>query len=128
METALAKAHYDFSELIEKARLENPIDHETAAVFPQRVFINDRAAADATVIEIQALDRLGLLYDCFMVIAEHGLQITHSRIMTEKGAAIDSIFVTDAAGEKVEDTEKLAALEQDLKKVLELPGPTKTAS
>ena len=48
--------------------------------------------------------------------------------MTEKGAAIDSIFVTDAAGEKVEDTEKLAALEQDLKKVLELPGPTKTAS
>jgi [protein-PII] uridylyltransferase len=128
METAMAKEHYDFSDLIEKARLENPIDQEAAAVFPQCVFINDRAAVDATVIEIQALDRLGLLYDCFMVIAEHGLQITHSRIMTEKGAAIDSIFVTNAAGEKVEDEEMLAALEQDLQKVLELPSLVEKAS
>ncbi|MCH1502076.1 MAG: [protein-PII] uridylyltransferase [Verrucomicrobiales bacterium] len=128
METAMAKKHYDFSDLIEKTRLENPIDHEAAAVFPQRVFINNRAAADETVIEIQALDRLGLLYDCFMVIADHGLQITHSRIITEKGAAIDSIFVTNAAGEKIEDEEKLAALKRDLQRVLELPVPAEKAS
>ena len=51
MDTALGEQDYDFSNLIAKARRENPIDPETASFFPQRVFINDRAAVDATVIE-----------------------------------------------------------------------------
>lgn len=123
MDTALKQENYDFSAIIAKARRENPIDPETAAFFPQRVFINDRAATDATVVEIQALDRLGLLYDCFMVIAAHGLKVTHSRIVTEKGAAIDSIFVTNAEGQKVEDRDRLTALQESLESAIALPQP-----
>ncbi|MGY8686857.1 MAG: hypothetical protein ACKVHP_03840, partial [Verrucomicrobiales bacterium] len=121
MELSLSDKGYDFRKVIAKARRANPIDPETAEFFPQRVFINNELTAEANVIEIQALDRLGLLHDCFMVIARHGLEVTHSRIVTEKGAAIDSIFVTTADNKKVEDEVLLGALEKDLEAVLALP-------
>ena len=121
MEEAFHEEDYDFSKLIAKARRQNPIDAAAAQFFPQRVFINNELTAEASVIEIQALDRLGLLYDCFMVIARHGMEVTHSRIITEKGAAIDSIFVTNPEGKRVEDAALLAALQADLETAIALP-------
>ena len=56
------------------------------------------------------MDRIGLLYDVFMAIGNLGLEITNARINTEKGAAIDSFFVTDARGLKIEDTNLLYQL------------------
>ena len=128
MDLALAEDEYDFSKHIAKARRQNPIDHATAAFFPQRVFINNEMTTEANVIEIQALDRIGLLYDCFMAIARHGLEVTHSRIVTEKGAAIDSIFVTTPDKKKVEDDAVLDALEKELEEVIALPLPAKATS
>lgn len=128
MDDAFQEEDYDFDKLIAKARRQNPIDAETAQFFPQRVFINNELTTEASVIEIQALDRLGLLYDCFMVIGRHGLEITHSRIMTEKGAAIDSIFVTTADGKQVEDSEVLEALQRELEEAIALPAPGKVAN
>lgn len=110
----------DFSELIAEVRRKNPIDVAESQFFPQRVFINNGLTPEATVVEVQALDRLGLLYDCFSVIARHGFEITQSRIMTEKGAAIDSIFVKDGQGKQIEDEAKLAALRKDLEVAIAL--------
>jgi [protein-PII] uridylyltransferase len=70
---------------------------------PQRAYVNNDIHPDYSVIEIQALDRLGLLYDIFGVIADFQLDITNSRISTTRGAAIDSFFVVDKHGKKITD-------------------------
>ncbi|MDB4644294.1 hypothetical protein OAF59_01340, partial [bacterium] len=67
-----------------------------------------------TVIELQALDRIGLLHDVFRTVNAHGLKTVHSRICTEKGAALDSIFVSTQEGGKLTDQEAMDRLENDL--------------
>jgi [protein-PII] uridylyltransferase len=69
---------------------------------------------DHTVIELQALDRIGLLYDVFLAIGQLGLNIAHARINTEKGVALDSIYVQNSAGEKISDKQVLATLKKRL--------------
>ena len=78
--------------------------------FPAYVSVSNKSHPEFTVIEFQAVDRIGLLYDVFMAIGNLGLEITNARINTEKGAAIDSFFVTDARGLKIEDTNLLYQL------------------
>jgi [protein-PII] uridylyltransferase len=53
------------------------------------------------VVEIETEDRLGLLYIISQTLAELGLDISAARIATERGAAIDSFYVSDADGVKV---------------------------
>ncbi len=121
MADSCTQSSFDFTKLIAKARRKNPIDAPEAAFFPQRVLIDNDSVADATAIEIQAIDRLGLLYDCFMAIGRRDLEVTHSRIVTEKGAAIDKIYVTTPAGTKLRDAAELDALQAELEAVIALP-------
>jgi len=51
-----------------------------------------------------------LLHDVFMAVGRLGLGVTHARINTEKGAAIDTIYVQDEQGHKLTDKEKLDEL------------------
>ena len=46
--------------------------------------------------------------------------------MTEKGAAIDTIFVRTPEGSQVGDSEALAALQRDLEAAISLIEPEKT--
>jgi [protein-PII] uridylyltransferase len=66
------------------------------------------------VAELQVVDRLGLLYDLFMAIGKLDLSVTHARISTEKGVAIDAIYIQNAAGDKLRDKEELDTLKQAL--------------
>jgi [protein-PII] uridylyltransferase len=71
-----------------------------------------------TTVDIQAVDRIGLLYDVFSTIGSLGLEITHARIGTEKGAAIDSLCVTTASGGRVTDPGVLAELKRGLTRAI----------
>lgn len=77
---------------------------------PQRVYVNNNLSTDHTVLELQLVDRLGLLYDIFMAIGKLGLSVTHARINTEKGVAIDTIYVKDENDLKIVEREKLDEL------------------
>lgn len=85
----------------------------TISVPVRAVLMNDRHPQCST-IEIQALDRIGLLHDIFHTINSHGLTTVHARICTEKGAAVDTFYVTTADGRKVEDNALITALESEL--------------
>ena len=54
-------------------------------------------------------------------LGELGLEVTQSRIMTEKGAAIDTIYIKTPAGTKVTDAELLTQLQNALNEVIALP-------
>ena len=64
------------------------------------------------------MDRLGLLYDLFIAIGKLDLSVTHARINTEKGVAIDAIYIQTAKGDKLRDKESLSVLQQALDKAV----------
>ena len=60
-------------------------------------------------------DRLGLLYDLVSCLGRNNVYITLSRISTDKGAAIDTFYVTDATTRgKITDAKRIEQLQQAL--------------
>jgi len=90
---------------------------------PVRAAIDNDIHPECTVVEVQALDRLGLLHDIFQTINSFGLQTVHARICTEKGTALDTFYITTAEREKVTDPELCGKLEKKLGKLAATPEP-----
>lgn len=85
-------------------------------------FDND-TSANCTVIDIETEDRVGLLFAVSSAFAELGLNLVLAKIVTEKGAAIDSFYVTDAHGVKITEKGRAAQIEQRLREALAKLAP-----
>jgi [protein-PII] uridylyltransferase len=99
-----------------KALLRNrpkPVLPSRKARIPARVSFNSEASASATLIEIVAEDRPGLLYDMASAISSNGGNIEVVLIDTEAHKAIDVFYVT-ASGRKL-DPEKREAIGEALR-------------
>jgi [protein-PII] uridylyltransferase len=86
---------------------------------PTRIEFDNRTSAQRTVIEIETEDRLGLLFGIAQVLAELGLDISVAKIVTEKGAAIDSFYVREPDGQKVLQAERQRRIEERLRSAME---------
>ena len=86
----------------------------TDIAVPVQAYVSNNLHPTCTTVEIQALDRIGLLHDLFLAINQHALNTAHARICTEKGVAMDTLYVTTADGEKVTDAATLASLNRHL--------------
>ena len=76
----------------------------------------DNEASDMrTLIEVQTEDRLGLLYAISQTFSEQALDIARARIVTERGAAIDSFYVTELGGGKIVSAERQKQIERGLR-------------
>jgi [protein-PII] uridylyltransferase len=73
---------------------------------PTRVYFDNDSSEHQTVIDIETEDRLGLLYRVAQEFTEVGLDISLAKISTEKGAAIDSFYVSERGGQKVLSPER----------------------
>ena len=104
--------------LKKKTNLLRNDDDEGGIPFPTRIHVTNDLSSTCTAIEIQALDRIGLLHDLFLTIDKLDLATVHARICTEKGAAMDTIYVTWPNGEKVIDENKHQEIEEELKKLI----------
>jgi len=111
---AFLKQTFDFTPDIASTRKAIPGYDEVMTEIPQRVFLNNDLSLDQTIAELQVVDRLGLLYDLFMAIGKLNLNVTHARINTEKGVAIDAIYIQTQNDQKIRDKEALAALQEAL--------------
>jgi [protein-PII] uridylyltransferase len=88
---------------------------------PKVLFDND-ASQLATVVEVECLDRPGLLYDVTQAIFESGLSISTSMIATYGEKAVDVFYVRDGFGHKITHPARLEAVERRLKAALEPAG------
>ncbi len=68
-----------------------------------------------TLIEIETEDRLGLLYAISQTFAELSVDISGARIVTERGAAIDSFYVRELDGGKIESPSRRVLIEGRLR-------------
>lgn len=78
------------------------------------VTINNERSDAHTIIEVEARDRVGLLYLIFRVLAECEVDVTQAIITTEDGVAGDVFMVTDGAGMKITDGSRLEEIKRQL--------------
>lgn len=88
---------------------------------PVRAYVSNDLHPSCTTVELQALDRIGLLHDLFHTVNEYGLTTAHARICTEKGVAMDTLYITTTDGRKVEDEAVLAQLEDRFTTLISCP-------
>jgi [protein-PII] uridylyltransferase len=91
--------------------------------FPTRIVIENDAHPTYTLVDIQTPDRLGLLYNLLRALGRANAQIALSRIATEKGAAIDTFYLTDMEGRKIKDAVSMAQLQMELRRASLMAGP-----
>jgi [protein-PII] uridylyltransferase len=91
-----------------------PISRSKAFDISPRVIFDNKASGRFTVIEVNARDRPALLNRLARALFEEGLVVQSAHITAYGERAADTFYVTDAMGDKVTGTERLARLEADL--------------
>jgi [protein-PII] uridylyltransferase len=94
---------------------------ETGLSVPVRAHVSNDLHPSCTTVEIQALDRIGLLHDLFHTINQANLNTAHARICTEKGVAMDTLYITTRDLKKITDPKTLHSLEQTFNNLISRP-------
>jgi [protein-PII] uridylyltransferase len=123
MEQAIGQALRGEVRLAERLRA-RPLPRwrqDSFSLVPQ-VFIDNRASNRFTVIEVNALDRPALLYA--LTFALYGAKVTiHSaHIATYGERAVDTFYITDLTGDKIDAAPRLRTLEKRLLEAAEAPA------
>jgi [protein-PII] uridylyltransferase len=121
--------------LVEGRRLQADIDKMEAAAdkrnelknrdllpapFPPRVDVYHELSLKRTIIEVQAGDRLGLLYRLARLIYSKGFDITFARIATERGVAMDTFYIENRMDAGQVDSDNLLDLRSELESVIQV--------
>src|SRR5436309_797888 len=123
---ALEDESFDFLPLIEKAKRQS---HRltTGIEFPTRIAIDNKTHPVYALIEIQAPDRIGLLYDVLTCLDRENLLVPLSRINTQAGAAIDTLYVVDRSTRaKITDSHRIRTIQQRLQNAILGGGASKS--
>src|SRR6266511_1640593 len=123
---ALEDESFDFLPLIEKAKRQSR-GLAPAIEFPMRIAIDNKTHPTYTLIEIQAPDRLGMLYDVLSCLDRENILIPLSCINTQAGAAIDTLYVVDGANHaKITDSHRIRMIQKHLKSAILSGAATKS--
>ena len=110
----------DFQAQIAKQKITRPVYQAYAGErMPTRIHFDNEASETRTLLEIETEDRIGLLYAISQTLSELDLDISAARISTEKGAAIDTLYVRELDGSKVVAAERQHAIERRLRQAIQ---------
>ena len=101
---------------VEERRRRPGLGRRPEPAVPVDIRFDDRASPHATVVDLFARDRIGLLHDVTRAIAELGLEVQVALVATEAHRATDAFYVTTPDGRKVESPEVRAKLEAALRR------------
>ncbi len=75
-----------------------------------KVEIDNESSACFTIIDIFADDQQGLLYVIANAVSEMGLSVHSAKISTKLDQVVDVLYVSDSAGQKVVDVDRLQGI------------------
>ena len=81
---------------------------------PINVKTNNRSVNHATIIDVFAYDKPGLLYQISKKIYRLGLDVTYARISTYAHQIIDVFYVTDEDGNKIRNQNQLQIIRNEV--------------
>ena len=112
----LIKGDVDLHALIARQKISRPLFQAyVGESLPTHIRFDNDVSDTRTVIEIETEDRVGLLYAIAQTLAELEVDITTARICTEKGAAIDNLYIHEIGGGKILSPERQKAIERRLR-------------
>ncbi|MDP6257585.1 MAG: bifunctional uridylyltransferase/uridylyl-removing protein, partial [Rhodospirillales bacterium] len=116
-ETLAGKLYLD-KELDKAAKSGLMKKEELFSVAP-RIIVDNAASITDTVIEVNGRDRVGFLYDVTAALTALNLKITSAHITTYGEHVVDTFYVKDIFGLKINNDVKLAQIRQKLLKAVE---------
>jgi [protein-PII] uridylyltransferase len=81
---------------------------------PVRVAIDNASSDTSTIVEVFATDAPGLLYRIARTLFDAGLSVRSAKVGTYLDQVVDGFHVTDQAGGKVDDADRLESLRRAL--------------
>ena len=105
----------DFPSLLARQKVSLPLYQSLEGQrIPTVIQFDNSVSESRTVIDVETEDRVGLLYVISHALAELSVDISVAKISTEKGAAIDSFYVSELDGSKILAAERLKEIQQRL--------------
>ncbi|MFV0385921.1 [protein-PII] uridylyltransferase [Paracoccus sp. (in: a-proteobacteria)] len=86
--------------------------------FPTHITFDNEGSDIYTIIEVDTRDRPGLLYDLTRAMARNHIQIVSAVIATYGAQVVDSFYVKDMFGLKLQSEAKREALEKKLREAM----------
>ncbi|PWU10616.1 MAG: hypothetical protein C5B47_01920, partial [Verrucomicrobia bacterium] len=114
LQESLLCEDFDFRPLIKKGMRLRPYRLSQEAELPIRITVNNSSHPFYTLVDIQAPDHLGLLYNLLRAFGEEGIFIALSRITTEMDMAMDSFYVLGRDGQKLLAPAQIKSVQQRL--------------
>ena len=115
IERVLTGEEIDLSALIARHKGAPSIFQSVAGErIPTAIHLDNDTSETRTIIDLQTEDRIGLLFDISQALAELDMNIHLAKVSTEKGAAIDSFYVTESNGNKILDEDRLKYVQSRL--------------
>jgi [protein-PII] uridylyltransferase len=112
----LLKGEVGLAEVV--ATKKKPKARLSAFTVEPQVVIDNTLSDALTVIEINGLDRPGLLYDVTRTISDLNLDIASAHIATFGEKAVDVFYVTDLTGKKITSSSRESMIRDRLTKAL----------
>lgn len=105
----------DIGSVINRADLSpSPGLYDLQEPIPTEIHFDNAGSETHTIIDVVTADRVGLLYCVSSALSELGLDIALAKICTEKGAALDTFYITGAGGGKIVSLEQQQNIAQKL--------------
>jgi [protein-PII] uridylyltransferase len=109
----------DISELVAAAHPQRSGGRRFVRRVATEVTVDNRSSEQFTVLDVFTQDRVGLLFAITRTLFELGMVIHLARISTNADQALDVFYVSDRAGEKITDIERMRKLRTALTEKLE---------
>ncbi|RJP67566.1 MAG: [protein-PII] uridylyltransferase [Candidatus Abyssobacteria bacterium SURF_17] len=113
------KGERDVKELIRSAERRPRIAQRKMSSLRRGVYFDNRVSATHTVIDIEAPDRIGLLYDIASTLTSLGLDLSLAKVATDVRQARDAFYVTDGEGKKITGPLRIRKIRERIEEVLE---------
>ena len=104
----------EIDELVERRKRNYSSYGRKVPEYPPEIVFDNESSDKATVIEVYAHDREGLLYSITKTIAEMNLSIDYAKISTRADQVADTFYVRDSRGRKISGPKKLKKIEDSL--------------
>ncbi len=97
-----------------RARFATNVVQGPVSNLPMRVAVDNESSDKYTIIDIFAHDRPGLLYRIARTLFEWQMSVVLAKISTHFDQVVDVFYITDSAGNKIRDDDRLKQLREGL--------------